>query len=380
MFDNIKYMRSSNTRLFLFGDMRNKKIINFMFPNETIEIIHIERKFPFKDVFLFSFLSILFSIHYLFSNYCSKYHFKLNFKIAYVYGILKVINPKVIISFDGLDTPIFGILANYIKSTKFIGMYPYQMRKVVRDNTVPSPAHYHVFGLYDKENMVSLGQHDSKISISGSLNASVFYSLFYKNLYKTKTKYDICIISTVLFKEDTSLEKNENAILLCLGEYVVNNPDIKICIALRPHSVGNEQKGLMREKKFYLDKLPDKNIEFIESDVDNFSTYKASTLSRVTIQQLSNVGYEVMGWGGRVLFCQPYDFRIRVPSDLYYSITENDSDKFRKYLDELLSISDDLYMKNIKSNIRNYCYFDKHNLAYNQVVKQVNNIILDQHE
>ena len=80
------------------------------------------------------------------------------------------------------------------------------------------------------------------------------------------------------------------------------------------------------------------NVKFIENTIDNFGTYKAMDSSTVVIAQNSCAAFEALGWGHRVLFCQPNKCRYRTPDDLYYSVTEHNQEKFNKKLDELFII------------------------------------------
>ncbi len=104
----------------------------------------------------------------------------------------------------------------------------------------------------------------------------------------------------------------------------------------------------------------------------------AMTISIPPVMPINScAAFEALGWGHRVLFCQPNKCRFRTPDDLYYSVTEHNQEKFNKKLDELFIISDNKYKENIKNNIRKYCQNDINNPPHMIFQKKINELLLE---
>ena len=153
---------------------------------------------------------------------------------------------------------------------------------------------------------------------------------------------------------------NESILVNFISNYLSLNPTLTVCVAKRPEDPRKSVKQLVdqRTQDCYSDGLNGHNVTFIENTLDNFETYKAMDSSTVVIAQNSCAAFEALGWGHRVLFCQPNKMRFTIPDDLYYSVRENNQKIFNNKLDDLFIISDDKYKKNIKNNISKYCQFD----------------------
>ena len=189
------------------------------------------------------------------------------------------------------------------------------------------------------------------------------------------------MISTIYKELFSPVESNEDILVNFVVNYLRLNPSLKICVALRPHN--DMDKGRQREIDFYSERLSNFDFDFIESDQDNFSTYRAISLSKVVIVQNSCVGFEAMASGSRVLFCQPYDFGdlsipfYRLKDDLVYGVTSNNQTKFSNHLDELFSITDAKYMINVKRNIDRYCIFDIKNPPHKIIQDKITELLLE---
>ena len=175
------------------------------------------------------------------------------------------------------------------------------------------------------------------------------------------------------------LDLNESILVNFISNYLSLNPTLTVCVAKRPESSIKSVKQLVdqRTQNCYSDGLNGHNVKFIENTLDNFGTYKAMDSSTVVIAQNSCAAFEALGWGHRVLFCQPNKLWFKTPDDLYYSVTEHNQEKFNKKLDELFIISDDKYKENIKSNISKYCQSDINNPPHVIFQKKINELLLE---
>ena len=114
------HIKSVKTNIMLFEDIRTNYIESIVMSN--FEYQKISFTDPFSRNFFVSFSSILSSTYFLLFKYGKKHTIKTNILISYYYGVIKNISPKVVITYQGINTPIFGILANSLPSINFLAM------------------------------------------------------------------------------------------------------------------------------------------------------------------------------------------------------------------------------------------------------------------
>jgi len=374
MFVNIKLVR---TKIILFEGIRTDHIENIIMSNYKYKKFGINYKDSFSKSIVFSFSSILSSIYFILFKYSKRYSIKTNLLISYYYGVIRNISPKVVITYTGINTPIFGILANLLPSINFLAMSLYQIREPTLRNLVPSLAHYYVWGEKDKNDLINVGQYANNIYVVGSFMSGLYFSRSELRANYNK-KYDICIVAAIKHLPEKILDLNESILVNFISKYLSVNPLLTVCVAKRPEPLSKSIKKLVDKRTFdcYSVGLNGHSVDFIENTLDNFGTYNAMNSSTVVIAQNSCAAFEALGWGQRVLFCQPNKQWFHTPDDLYYSVTDHNQEQFNKKLDELFSITDDEYKSNIVKNISKYCRNDAFNPPHKIFQKRINELLL----
>ena len=84
-----------------------------------------------------------------------------------------------------------------------------------------------------------------------------------------------------------------------------------------------------------------------------------------------------MGWGHKVLFCQPnkLDFWTPVEHDLHYAVIDYNQTRFNNLLDELFDIPLNQYREKTKNNAAKNCYFDKTNPPHIIIQNKLNELL-----
>jgi len=370
------HIKSVKTNIILFENIRTNYIESIVMSDFEYQKFNIKYKDSFSRKIVVSFSSILSSTYFLLFKYGKKHTIKTNILISYYYGVIKNISPKVVITYEGINTPIFGVLANSLPSINFLAMGLYQIREPTLRNLVPSLAFYYVWGDQDKNDLIKIGQAPGSISSIGSFISGLYFSM--KPRLNTNYKYDICIVAALKHIPLKTHDLNESILVNFISNYLSLNPTLRVCVAKRPESSIKSVKQLVdqRTQDCYSDGLNGHNVTFIENTLDNFETYKAMDSSTVVIAQNSCAAFEALGWGHRVLFCQANKLWFKTPDDLYYSVTEHNQEKFNKLLDELFIISDNKYKENIKNNISKYCQSDINNPPHMIFQKKINELLL----
>jgi len=380
----VKIVRLSDvkTDLLLFDDIKSDYIESIVLEDYSYEKIYVDIFKSFSGRIVLSFPSITKSIYYFLFKYNKKESWKINIALAYYYGVINSISPKVLITYYPQES-FFGLLITLTKNTHILALSLYQLRErniqemepsIARDTSL---AHYYVWGEKDKKDLANIGQLEKNIHVVGSMMSGLYFSM--KPSLINNKKYDICIVAALKHLPVKTLDLNESILVNFLSNYLALNPTLTVCVAKRPESSIKSVKQLVdqRTQDCYSDGLNGHNVTFIENTLDNFETYKAMDSSTVVIAQNSNAAFEALGWGHRVLFCQPNKCRFRTPDDLYYSVTEHNQEKFNKKLDELFIISDNKYKENIKNNISKYCQSDINNPPHIIFQKKINELLLE---
>jgi len=381
----VKIVRLSDvkTDLILFDDIKTDYIESIVLKDYSYEKIYVDIFKSFSGRIVLSFPSITKSIYYFLFKYSKKESWKINIALAYYYGVINSISPKVLLTFEGTQKYFFSLLTTLTKNTHLLGLSLFQLRErsiqdigpsIARD---PSLAHYYVWGEQDKKDLTSIGQLEKNIHVVGSMMSGLYFSM--KPSLINNKKYDICIVAAIKHLPIKTLDLNESILVNFISNYLSLNPTLTVCVAKRPEATIKSVKQLVdqRTQDCYSAGLNGYNVKFIENTIDNFGTYKAMDSSTVVIAQNSCAAFEALGWGHRVLFCQPNKCRYRTPDDLYYSVTEHNQEKFNKKLDELFIISDNKYKENIKNNISKYCQSDINNPPHMIFQKKINELLLE---
>jgi surface carbohydrate biosynthesis protein len=220
---------------------------------------------------------------------------------ALMSAIVDSINPKVIISF----------IDNSLIMGQLDSIFPHKLVISIQNGTRMSRGgflngspnfmlpHYFSFGEYEKDVIKKYHIKCKEIYSVGSLRAGIFLDNYHDSILQTDS---ICLISQYWTITDDEVKNDYMEKLKCVYLNLLSwnrNHEYKIKIAMR--SKKSETVYNKNESNFYSDKNITKKIELITRT--NFSSYKAGYRSSIVITMDSTLGFELMGFGKKVLFC-----------------------------------------------------------------------------
>lgn len=338
---------SDKSQIILFDSRRSSLLVKYFLNNYDFQIVNSKySNFKINSWKIISNYLIYLLKHFKF--------YKLIFNEAYFYGTIKSKKPSIVFAFYGTSLRYFSTLANALPKIRFVGLFPFQIHNHHLQNIQPSLAEYYVFGEYDKKQLIKIGQSPDLIHPVGS-----FYAQAYLMQKRPKLIiYDICIVSQVIhfwFDEGCSENRKKgkkifDTLLDYLRKFCESYNQLRIIIALRPQE--NGIAGTLLEKKYFAEKLSGVNFIFKENEESEFSSYHTVDESMVIITHYSTIGFEALGWGKKVLFCQFYNYlpKFELPDSLVYGIKKPDYGTFKAMLEKLLLIPDKIYLEEVSKN------------------------------
>jgi len=220
---------------------------------------------------------------------------------ALMCAIVDSINPKVIISF--IDNSLIMGQLDSIFSHKLVISIQNGTRMSTGGFLNGNPnfmlPHYFSFGEYEKDVIKRYHIKCKEIYSIGSLKAGIFLDNHHESILQTDS---ICLISQHWMITDNEVKNDYMEKLKCVFLNLLSwnkNHEYKIKIAMR--SKKSETVDYKNEFNFYSDNNTTKKIELIAEN--NFSSYKAGYGSSIVITMDSTLGFELLGFGKKVLFC-----------------------------------------------------------------------------
>ena len=228
-------------------------------------------------------------------------------KFAIIFAIIKYLKPRVIITF--IDNAIsIGKIKKIFRSIPIIAIQNGTRWDFSnRDQPKINYDHYFAFGFVEAE-IFFQGDHsvESYYPI-GSLRAGLFRD---ENPVSIQKKFDLCYVSQLdpiplnlheldkwtieIFSSYYDLGKQYFNMIAKFAEE--NN--LSLCVAMRSPQ---NNAAFAREREYY-DYQGYERIEYVPQST--FSSYKAVQASRLTLTISSTLGYEALGWGGKVIFAK----------------------------------------------------------------------------
>ena len=176
-------LRDVKTDLLLFDDIKSDYIESIVLEDYSYQKIYVDIFKSFSGRIVLSLPSITKSIYYFLYKYNKKESWKINIALAYYYGVINSISPKVLITYEGTQKYFFSLLTTLTKNTHLLGLSLFQLRdrsiqdigpSIARD---PSLAHYYVWGEQDKKDLTSIGQLEKNIHVVGSMMSGLYFSM-----------------------------------------------------------------------------------------------------------------------------------------------------------------------------------------------------------
>lgn len=322
---------------------------------------------------------VLYLITFLFKGIVpKKFSFKKKLYCGYLYGRIKYINPKIVISLMGQYSLWYGVLCNNLRNINFIGVPWTDIRQIYIKAMTPAKFSNYLFGKNELRLFHRYGHPTDNFKCVGSLLGGAYFS---QHVRSNKSKYDICIISQI----DNWVYHNKPIVdgydtprlfkaqeLLCryVSKYAKFNSK-SICVALRPQSKSYPSNY---EKNFYNNFLYG-DVTYISYNAQNNSSYDATLKSRITVNVYSTLALDAMAAGLKVLFYDPfYSFGDKT-SDLYWSLHNGSYISFKLIMDKLFNIQEKEYWELIKNDIESRNNIDLSKPLHLQVQKEIYNIL-----
>ena len=298
---------------------------------------------------------------------------------ALMSAIVDVVRPKVIISFID-NSSIMGEL-NSIFPRKLVISVQNGVRVdsngFFNCNTIISLPHYFSFGDYEKDFVNRHGIEYENIYSSGSLKFSLFVDEYKKHPTNINA---VCFISQYWPLDLSSPHKQHchkifRKVFINLALWNVSHKQTKVKVAMR-----NRVHDM-----YYYDELNFYNKEKVDIiEQSNFSSYRAGFESSVSITMFSTLGFELFGFGKKVLFCGMATngnfiedeavrfFFHKLPN--FILLDSLDIAEFNSKINALISMSESEYLEKTKEAREYYMKYGK-NKTHNIISEFINDFI-----
>jgi len=208
----------------------------------------------------------------------------------------------------------------------------------------------------------------------GSLLGGYYFSTYRNPKWVKKEEFDICIISQW---HKTAWDLNAHDIFdtgqaleikaLYVAQYAKEH-NLKVCIALR---------GDNPAEKSFFDNIFSGECIHIESNRDEFSSYKAADMSNLVVAINSSLAVELFGGGMKVLFINPSgkdEIRQTDSSGIWY-LSKPSYSVFSQRLDHLLCMSTVNYQHEAYSEMVNVMTYELNQPAHTLIRKRLLQIV-----
>lgn len=332
-------------------------------------------------------------ISFIIFFYFIKY-IRINLYTSYLISIIKVVNPKVVITV--IDNSYkFSEIAKILNSEKikFIAIqnaarYDFAennlrfKKKLIIENLnkkfyIP---HFFCFGDYVKKYYKKYKINVKKFYTYGSLRLSNYFQhLKDKKIKIRKNFYDVSFISG--WAKNKDIEFGEKGIDYAWAKMCIYTIDYCIKNNLKFLFISKSTNNVNKKKEFdFFKKYLNKNqFNFLKKNSmkvnhKNFNSYKAIHESKVVTGVVSTMLQDKLALGGKILVCnftkiKEFNFPIR-----NFCFLERPSyKKFKERLDFILKINIKTYNNYLKNS--KLIYFDKKNLTFNLINKHLDNLL-----
>lgn len=333
-------------------------------------------------------------IKYFFKNYNG------NIMTAYLVSLLEIIRPKIVLTNIHNSLKFFDLARILDKKIIFIAIqngaqyeikkykHLYKAKKVNSDmsKNIYIP-HFFCFGQFE------IDQHkEDKIEVknffkAGSLNTANFFHYIKKDkILLKKDLYDICLISDpVSFGIDkqfgiSTIEKGFAKTIKYTIDFCKKH-NIKMIFTWK-RDKKKEPIPSKNELDFYKKYFTNDDIDFLLKNslekTDRFTSYKAVFQSKVAVATYSTLLREYLGTGGKILSCnvtasEIFDF----PIEGICSIKDCTFQEFEKRLLNILSISDEEYLRKLGTNKNYLMEYDEKVSTIEVIRKKIDALLVD---
>ena len=333
-------------------------------------------------------------IKYFFKNYNG------NIMTAYLVSLLEIIRPKIVLTNIHNSLKFFDLARILDKKIIFIAIqngaqyeikkykHLYKAKKVNSDmsKNIYIP-HFFCFGQFE------IDQHkEDKIEVknffkAGSLNTANFFHYIKKDkILLKKDLYDICLISDpVSFGIDkqfgiSTIEKGFAKTIKYTIDFCKKH-NIKMIFTWK-RDKKKDPISSKNELDFYKKYFTNDDIDFLLKNslekTDRFTSYKAVFQSKVVVATYSTLLREYLGTGGKILSCnvtasEIFDF----PIEGICCIKDCTFQEFEKRLLNILSISDEEYLRKLGTNKNYLMEYDEKVSTIEVIRKKIDALLVD---
>ena len=314
---------------------------------------------------------------------------KFNFSTIYVFSILELINPKVVLTFID-NSEIFSNLAILLeKKIVFLAIqnaarydfirnkYLFDKKKIRHNpNKNFYLPHYISLGKIEQEDSKKYNIRIKNIYPIGSLRlANFLHEIKIKNIKLIKNKYDICLIS------EPATNKNK-----MFGMNSIEEGIIKLIEFTIKFSVDNKKKFIFIQKRkrnsydnseieFYKNFLNKHDFGYLmENSIEKneISSYKTIFESHVAIGRQSTMLREKLGFGEKILAANySYSPTFEFPIGGICKTNDQNYKKFEERLKKILALDIENYFKLINKDKDYVMVFSREESTISKIRKKL---------
>lgn len=350
-----------------FRPLEKNKIVILGY-DDHFKQIYLKKKYSLIPINIHDLNKIHFSIE-IFKNFLKfKFKHKLSLKMSYIAALIKLINPRKIVSFND-NYEEFHLLSKifYSKDIEIIAIQ--NAVRFIEEKFYDCKFHkFLTFGEFEKEiykKEIKKKNIDQIIPI-GSYKCQLAEEYFKKANLTIAKKFDICLISEPDLRD---LEDYQRAIGLLADfaiQYCKKNQKTLIFSGKSDLNNLNDQEA---EKQFYRINSETKNLKIKFQDKSKFESYQNIAESKVVISTSSSMLREAMHFNTKVLACRfiEGDDYFLPTKEINY-ISKCSYEDFEKKLNTILNMSYSKYLE----EAGNLTYLYNNNI---DGLKKINQII-----
>ncbi|MDC0407642.1 hypothetical protein OAM82_03225 [Candidatus Thioglobus sp.] len=289
----IKKINSSHTEVLIIDEVGNESLLYCLPENTEFRILVTRNELPVIPSIRF-FITLVAMV--------AKFGFT---PMALISSVIKCIKPKVIMTFTD-NISIMGRLAAFFPERKIISIQNGVRFKWGWDDNFTLPVFFG-FGKYESELIKNRCVSVLEYKSVGSLKMGIFLSEHFKNNKKPHAKKRISFISQYRhnmldsklkpwFGKFMNYSKEMFASIVNLSE--INGYEVSIVM-----TNGKQDKDYAHELKYFKQAVDCSTVKFCPNVREEFSSYKKCIESDVLVTMDSTLGFEMFGYGKKILFC-----------------------------------------------------------------------------
>jgi len=326
--------------------------------------------------------------------------FKYRLSKNYFYSILKVIDPKIVLTGVGNHT-IFYELAKLLEDKiDFIAVQnarrsdfernDYDFKKKINPKNLNSETyipHFFCFGQYEIDSASYFNININKFYKVGSINTSNFFYYLKKNQKKIiKNKFDLCLISEPQFGENKryaadGVEEGYGLMANYTAKFAKKfNHKFTFAVKRYKYSKLYPTDLFKSEMNFFKRYMEKDNFEYLLKNINLkenfFSSYSAIFQSKVAVGTQSTLLRDKIGVGEKILSCNLTGLQIQdFPLSGICTINNCSYEQFEQRLNEILNISTEEYFNRIDKDKKYVMEFQNQYGAIEAVKKGIDKIL-----